>query len=155
MAPRTNREEVSVFSRLISDLQERLNPQEPPEDVGEVAPVSPPDRAEVLLHRAESSVGEMAPSPLDTPDHQEAQVLARRYLEAGRRERERQNWGSSGLFAELALEWAARRSERASQGPTDHPQGGDGRQRRILRGASHAWHHQTRDPWSRIRIHPG
>lgn len=112
-----------MFSRLISDFQERLNPQDPPDDAVAGTPASPRDRAEALLHRAESAVGGIAPSPGDTPDHQEAQSLARRYVEAGRREWEGRHWGSAGLFAELALGWAARGSERASQGPTDHPGG--------------------------------
>ena len=112
-----------MFSRLISDVQETFNPREPPDEGGAVTPVTPRDRAEALLHRAETAVSGIAPAPGDTPDHQEAQALARRYLEAGRREWERRNWGSAGLFAELVLEWAARGSDRASQGPTDHPGG--------------------------------
>lgn len=100
-----------MFSRLISDVQDTFNPREPPDDGGAVTPATPPRS------------GGGATPPGRTPDHHEAQALAHRYLEAGRREWERHNWGSAGLFAGLALEWSARASEDLSQDPTVQSEG--------------------------------
>lgn len=56
----------------------------------------------------------MSPSSGYNPDLQEAEALSRRYLQAGRREWEAHRWGSVSLFAELALEWAARATRAGS-----------------------------------------
>lgn len=105
-----------MFSRLFSHLQERLDSQAPSGDAVEVTPVSPCDRADALLRQAEEAVPQVTPSSDHTPGRQEAHALARRYLEAGRREWEGGHWGSASLFAELALEWATRAAE---SGPHD------------------------------------
>lgn len=112
-----------MFSRLLSEPQQKLGPQGPPDDAVEVTPVSPRDRVAALLRRAEEAVAQVAPSLAYASDRQEAEALARRYLEAGRREWEGSHWGSAGLFAELALEWAARAIERGSQDSSREPSG--------------------------------
>lgn len=109
---------MSVFARLFSQLEEGLDSQAPSGDAVEVTPASPRDRAAALLRRAEKAVPQVAPWLATAPDRQEAEALAQRYLEAARREWERGHWGSAGLFAELALEWAARAATRGPQDAT-------------------------------------
>lgn len=115
MTRRHGEAEVSVFSRLFPDLQERLDLAEPSGEAVEVPPVSPRGRAATLLRRAQSALRNLVIPPEGGPSRQEAEALARRYLEAGRRQWESRHWGSASLFAELALEWAARATE---GGPT-------------------------------------
>ena len=81
-----------VFSRLLSDPWRRCGSQDQSDEAAEVTPAGPCDR-------------------------QEAEALAGRYLEARRREQEGHTRGLAGLFAELALEWAARAGEGRSHGP--------------------------------------
>lgn len=81
-----------VFSRLLSDPWRRRGSQDQSDEAAEVTPAGPCDR-------------------------QEAEALAGRYLEARRREQEGHTRGLAGLFAELALEWAARAGEGRSHGP--------------------------------------
>ena len=106
-----------MFSRLISDLLEGLDPQGSSADPGEATPVTPRNRVRALLLRAGRATRGLSPSLGDHPDRQEAGALAQRYLEAGWREWEAHHWGLAGLFAEPALEWAARAGEGRSHGP--------------------------------------
>jgi hypothetical protein len=103
------------FFRLLSELQGMMIGLVPPtDDAVEPPPASPRGRAAALLRRAEDVVPPTTPAPGNPPDRRELAALASRYLAAGWRQWEAHHWGSAGLFAELALEWAARGSSHAS-----------------------------------------
>lgn len=105
-----------MVSWLHSTFRKGLEPEGTSGGAAEVTPSTPRDRAAEVLRRAESALRGLVPPPEDGIDRQDASALARRYLEAGRRQWELQHWGSAGLFGELALEWATCAGQAESEG---------------------------------------